>query len=207
MKNQINAWQKWIKVLDEELSIEMAKAPSPSEIHAKDHILRVLKWCIELGKKLEADLEVVVAAAYLHDLGRHYINSEAHGGLGAEKALPVLERIGFPPEKRAAVLLAIKVHDVAAIPEDRTSLESKILYDADKIDALGVVGILRYIRRLYGRISMDAILADLDDRWNGLALPETKELCRKDYEYIKDYFMRLKTALSTTDNESWRTEK
>jgi len=127
--------------------------------------------------------------------------------LGAEKALPVLERIGFPQEKRAAVLHAIRVHDVAAAPEDRTSLESKILYDADKLDTLGVVGILRYIRRLYGRISMDAILADIEDRWNGLALPETRDLCQKEYEYIKDYFIRLKTALSTADNESWETEK
>ena len=194
-------WQQWAKILDRELDVETAKAPSPSEIHAKDHILRVLKGCIELGKKLDADLEVLVAATYLHDLGRHYINAEAHGELGAQKALPVLERIGFPPEKRAAVLHAIRVHDVAAAPEDRTSLESKILYDADKLDTLSAVGILRYILRWYGRTSMDSILVDIDNRWNGLALPETRDLCQKDYEYIKDYFTRLKTELSVADRE------
>ena len=141
-------WQQWAKILDRELDVETAKAPSPSEIHAKDHVLRVLKGCIELGKKLDGDLEVL-----------------------------------------------------AAVPEDRTSLESKILYDADKLDTLSVVGILRYIRRWYGRTSMDAILADIDNRWNGLVLPETRDLCQKDYEYIKDYFLRLKTELSAADRE------
>lgn len=197
----MKSWQQWAKILDRELDVETAKAPSPSEIHAKDHVLRVLKSCIQLGKKLDGDLEVLVAATYLHDIGRHYTSAEAHGELSARKALPVLERIGFPLEKRAAVLHAIRVHDVAAVPEDRTSLESKILYDADKLDTLSVVGILRYIRRWYGRTSMDAILADIDNRWNGLALPETRDLCQKDYEYIKDYFLRLKTELSAADRE------
>jgi hypothetical protein len=63
----------------------------------------------------------------------------------------VLERINFPRKKREAVLHAIRVHDVGAAPEDRTTLESKILYDADKIDTLGVVGVLRYIRHFCGK--------------------------------------------------------
>jgi uncharacterized protein len=109
----------------------------------------VLRRCIRLGEKLDADLEILVAAVYLHDLGRHYIDDKAHGALSALKAEPVLERINFPQGKRAAVLHAIRVHDVVATPEGRTTLESKILYDADKIDTLGVVGVLRYIRHFY----------------------------------------------------------
>jgi HD superfamily phosphodiesterase len=193
--NKTSQWKHWIPILENELSVEMQKAPSPSEVHARDHILRVLNRCIGLGEKLDADLEILVTAVYLHDLGRHYINDKAHGALSAQKAEPVLKRINFPQEKRDAVLLAIKVHDVSASPEDRTTLESKILYDADKIDTIGVVGVLRYILHYYGKKPIDYILEDIDARWEGLALPETRNLALQEYNYIRDYFLRLKEEL------------
>jgi HD superfamily phosphodiesterase len=195
MDHQTNQWRRWIQVLENELALEMQKAPSLSEVHARDHILRVLRRCIRLGEKLNADMEVLVAAVYLHDLGRHYIADKVHGALSAQKAEPVLDRINFPQEKREAVLLAIRVHDVAAQPEDRTSLESKILYDADKIDTLGVVGVLRYIRHYYGKKPIAYMLEDIDARWDGLTLPETRSLAFQDYKYIKDYFAQLKEEL------------
>ena len=199
MGSKTNLWQHWIPILEKELSIEVKKAPSHSEVHDRDHILRVLRRCIPLGKKLNADLEVLVTAVYLHDIGRHYIDAEAHGALSAQKAKPVLERINFPNGKRDSVLHAIRVHDTAASPEERTSLESKILYDADKLDTLGVVGILRYIRRFYGKTSISNIIEDINDRWKGLALPETRDLALKDYEYIKDYFVKLKIEIEQTE--------
>lgn len=197
MDTQTIHWQHWVPVLEEELDVEMLKAPSRSVVHAKDHILRVLRRCIRLGEKLDADLEILVAAAYLHDLGRHYIEDKAHGALSAQKSEPVLERINFPQEKREAVLHAIRVHDVTAAPKDRTTLESKILYDADKLDTLGVVGVLRYIRQLFGKKSIDYMLDDIEARWEGLALPETRNMALQDYTYIKDYFVRLKEELGT----------
>jgi HD superfamily phosphodiesterase len=195
--NQRSHWRHWIPVLENELAAEMQKAPSPSEVHARDHVLRVLRRCIRLGEKLDADMEVLVTAVYLHDLGRHYIADKVHGALSAQKAEPVLERIRFPQEKRDAVLHAIRVHDVSASPEDRTTLESKILYDADKIDTLGVVGVLRYIRHYYGKKPIDYMLDDIDARWEGLTLPETRTLALQDYKYIKDYFAQLKEELGT----------
>jgi HD superfamily phosphohydrolase YqeK len=195
MDNERDSWRHWVPVLERELAVEMQKAPAPSEVHAEDHILRVLKRCIRLGEELNADLVVLVAAVYLHDLGRHYIDDKAHGSLSALKAQPVLERINFPEQKRNKVLHAIRVHDVSASPEDRTTLESKILYDADKIDTLGVVGILRYIRHFYRKNPIDYVLADIDARWEGLTLPETRTLALQDYRYIKDYFGQLKEEL------------
>ena len=197
MEDYSTGWKYWIPLLEKELAIEMQKAPSPSEVHAEDHVLRVLKRCIRLGKKLDAELEVLVAAVYLHDLGRHYIDDKAHGSLSAIKAEPVLERINFPEQKIDKVLHAIRVHDVAASPKDRTDLESKILYDADKVDTLGVVGVLRYIRNFYGKKPIDYVLDDIDARWQGLALPETRKLALQDYSYIKDYFTKLKEALGS----------
>jgi HD superfamily phosphodiesterase len=195
VNNQANSWQHWIPVLERELATEMQKAPSPSEVHAEDHVLRVLRRCLRLGEKLDADLEILVAAVYLHDIGRHYVDDKAHGTLSALKAEPILERIDFPKEKREVVLHAIRVHDVSAAPKDRTTLESQILYDADKIDTLGVVGVLRYIRHFYGKKPIDHVLDDIDARWKGLALSETRNLAMQDYKYIKDYFVQLKEEL------------
>jgi hypothetical protein len=177
----------------------MQKAPSPSEVHAKDHILRVLRHCVHLGERLDADLEILVAAVYLHDLGQHYLEAREHGPLGAQKAEPVLKRINFPKKKTDAVLHAIRVHDLSATPEDRTTLESKILYDADKLDTFGVVGVLRYIRMLFGKQPVDFILDDIEARWEGLVFPETRDLALQDYKYIKDYFTRLKEELGADE--------
>jgi HD superfamily phosphodiesterase len=188
-------WTGWIPVLEKELLDEMEKAPAVSEVHALDHILRVRERCHRLGKALNADPEILVAAVYLHDLGRHYIPDTAHGALSAEKAGPVLERIHFPTEKREPALHAIRVHDVSATSDQRTSIESKILYDADKIDTLGVIGVLRYIRHYYGKQPIDYMLADIEQRWQGLGLPETRELALGDYEYITGFFVQLKKEL------------
>lgn len=198
--SRTNSWRKWLPILEKELIDEMEHAPSISEVHAMDHILRVRERCIRLAERLNADLEVLIAAVYLHDLGRHYIPDKGHGTLSAEKAQPVLERINFPKDKKEQVLHAIRVHDVTWAPEDRTTIESQILYDADKIDTLGVVGILRYILHYYGRKPIDFILEDIDMRWNGLTLPETREIALKDYEYIKDYFLSLDKELNTGES-------
>ena len=63
-------WTNWIPVLEKELLDEMEKAPAVSEVHALDHILRVRERCERLGKELDADPEILVAAVYLHDLGQ-----------------------------------------------------------------------------------------------------------------------------------------
>jgi HD superfamily phosphodiesterase len=195
MPEQSELWEKWIPVLERELEIEMKKAPAVSQVHGIDHIHRVWKRCLHLGTKLNADLEILAAAVYLHDLGRHYIFDKAHGELSARLALPVLERIDFPPEKREGTLHAIRVHDVTFGPEQRDRLESQILYDADKMETLGVIGILRYILALYGNQPIDFILEDIEERWRGFALPETRKLAEDDYEYIKRFFHRLKKEI------------
>ena len=195
MSNQTDHWQKWIPILEKEYAMEMEKAPRPCSEHGSDHVFRVLRRCVTLGEKLSADLEILVAAAYLHDLGMHYATARVHGSLSAEKAQPVLERIGFPGEKRDPVLLAIRTHDISASSEDRKTLEAKILFDADKVDAFGVIGILRYIRVVYGKLPIDFIIEDIESRWEGLSFSETRETALEEYQYSKNYFVQLKKEL------------
>ena len=190
-------WIRWAPLLEKELLSEMDKAPAVSDAHGMDHVLRVWQRSETLGRELDADMEALVAAVYLHDLGRHYIKDEAHGALSARKAEPVLNRIGVPVEKHEKVLHAIRVHDVIATPQDRTTIESKILYDADKVDSFGFIGVLRHIQHHYhyGEESIDLILNANERCWKGLALPETRRMAQGDYEYIIYYFSELKKQL------------
>jgi uncharacterized protein len=197
MGNQKNYWEQWISILEREYDIELGRAPKPCSEHGRDHIYRVLRRCISIGKKLDADLEILVAATYFHDLGMHYEPTRMHGRLSAEIAKPVLERIGFPAEKRDAVLLAIMAHDVGVSSGDRATLEAKILFDADKVDAFGAIGILRYIRVVYGKLPIDFIIEDIENRWQGLSFSETREVALEQYQYSKDYFVQLQKELES----------
>jgi HD superfamily phosphodiesterase len=188
-------WKKWLPILQTELDIEMDKAPAVSEVHGNDHIQRVWRRSLRLGKRLGADLEILGAAVYLHDLGRHYVSDNAHGELSAQIAEPVLERMEYPELKRGPALHAIRVHDTTSGRDERNTLESQILYDADKLDTFGVVGVLRYIRRCFGKYPIDLVLKDIDSRWEGITLQETRDLAQPEYEYVKEYFMKLKKEI------------
>ena len=190
-------WEKWKPILEKEVEKSLLKAnPENREGHGLDHMRRVWDTCLHLGNQLGADIEILVVAAYLHDLGILKKLSPEHGALSAELAEPVLDRIQFPEEKKAKALHAIRVHDITFSSKDRNTLESRILYDADKSESFGVIGILRYISILYKRQPVDYILEDLEKRWSGLCLPETKAHSKSEYEYTRNYFQELKRAIN-----------
>ena len=93
----------------------------------------------------EADVLVVLAASYLHDLVNLPKNDPARDQASrrsAELARQLLAPLGFPPEKLDAVAHAIEAHSFsAAIPA--TTIEAKIVQDADRLDGLGLVGLAR----------------------------------------------------------------
>jgi HD superfamily phosphodiesterase len=186
----------WIPKLKKEVEVEYAKAPKElhSSVHQMDHLDRVWERAEKLGKKLGADMEILVAAVYLHDIGRQY-GLELHGPKSAQHAADALERIGFPKAKRAAVLHAIEMHDYQTEPEKRGTLEAKILYDCDKLDVFGDRGIKRltdkYLIEKKAKKTVPEIIESIDRRWDTLTLPETKELAQKDYERVRKHFEAL----------------
>lgn len=195
MEIQNNNWEKWIPILEKKVEKGLLTADLDNCIgHEMDHMRRVWDACLHLGNLLKADLEILVVAAYLHDLGTFQKVSHRHGPLSAKLAEPVLEEMQFPVEKRAKILHAIRVHDTTFSVKDRNTLESQILYDADKSESFGVIGVLRYILILYPQQPIDFILKNLKKRWNGLCLPETRIFKKSDYEYTRNYFQELKHA-------------
>lgn len=189
------AWKKWYSILLKELKREMEKAPKIAATHDIDHILRVWKKSKLLAEKVGADLESIIAIVFLHDLARHY-GHEIHGKQSAEMAEPILRNIKFPKNKIPVVLDAIAKHDYTTLASERESIESRILFDADKLDAFGAVGILRHINFYYNKgTSIDEILKMLEKRWNGITLEESKEIGKQDFEYVRDFFITLKKEL------------
>ena len=111
-------------------------------VHDFDHVLRVLALAEHIGQAEGADMEVVRAAVLLHDVGRAQADAEGldHAALGATQVREILA--GQPPAKVEAVAHAVAAHRYRAAPEPET-LEAQVLFDADKLDAIGAVGIAR----------------------------------------------------------------
>ncbi|ASJ00294.1 HD domain-containing protein [Thermococcus gorgonarius] len=113
--------------------------------HGFSHVERVFNLCMHIGREEGADLEVLALAALLHDIARPLEDAgkvEDHAAEGARIARRYLKSLGYPDEKVEAVAHAIEAHRFSRGPEPRT-LEAKILSDADKLDAIGAVGIAR----------------------------------------------------------------
>jgi len=114
--------------------------------HDWQHTERVYNLCLHIGKKEKADLEILKLAALLHDIGREYqdkTNGEVcHAEKGAYLAREVMERHDVDKEKVEEVIHCIECH---RFRDDRIpqSKEAKVLYDADKLDSIGAVGIGR----------------------------------------------------------------
>ena len=115
-------------------------------VHGLNHVLRVLALVERIGKELAADLEVLRAAALLHDA------SGAHPGEGADRqsheqmsalfAGEVLEKEGWDQTRIDAVQHCIRAHRFRG-NEPPVTLEAKILFDADKLDVMGAFGAAR----------------------------------------------------------------
>lgn len=117
-------------------------------VHGFDHVQRVFKLANEIGKELNADLEILSAAALLHDSARVDPLSQSgiheHEQDAASFAQKFLMDEGWEEEKIRAVQHCIIAHRFRGKQAPQT-LEAKILFDADKLDVLGAFGAARTI--------------------------------------------------------------
>ncbi len=110
--------------------------------HDRNHIYRVLNYAVFIAENFEnIDYDILIAASLLHDIARDG-KVKNHAQTGAGMAKEFLETTDFPREKTDAVYHAIFNHSSNSYGKQET-LEAKILYDADKLDAVGVIGIAR----------------------------------------------------------------
>ena len=114
--------------------------------HDKMHLYRVLYAALEIAEAEQgADEDVLVAACLLHDIGREAQAKDArldHAAVGAKMAFDFLCEAGWSVEKAAYVRDCVAAHRFRRKAQNG-SAEAKILFDADKLDAVGAVGLAR----------------------------------------------------------------
>ena len=114
--------------------------------HDWDHTLRVYRLCGRIGKAERADMDVVRVAALLHDIGRSrqdVSNGElCHARQGAQMARDIIQGLPLNDDQKNNIIHCIRPHRFREALQPQT-VEAKVLYDADKLDAIGAVGVAR----------------------------------------------------------------
>ncbi|MFX1559540.1 MAG: HD domain-containing protein [Promethearchaeota archaeon] len=203
-KNIETNLRRIIEVSTRKAAIEEWKAASEKQMvplynYRLDHIEEVVVLAKYIASGTDANMDVVILAAWLHDLAKPGIGgipAEHHGIASAKLAEDILTEEGIDSEKIAQVLDAIRKHVGLTIRKPLQPIEAQILWEADKILKLGMIGfiqgLLNGIRLFPGR-SMSEI-ADGFNEFIPLASDITecmvtergKELARKRLESIKD---------------------
>ena len=134
--------------------------------HDREHVYRVLFGALEIAKaekESRVDYDVLIASCLLHDIGRkeQFENPAlCHAAVGGNKAYDFLLRHGFPAEYAEKVRHCIRTHRYRK-NEQPESLEAKILFDADKLDVSGAMGIARSL--IYKGIVSEPLYSFLPD--------------------------------------------
>lgn len=114
--------------------------------HDWEHTERVYNLCMHIGEVEGSDMEVLKIAAYLHDVGRLYQDESngtiCHAEKGAGMASALLDDYPVSPEQKENIIHCIRSHRFRGNCRPET-LEAKILFDADKLDSIGAIGIGR----------------------------------------------------------------
>ncbi|HKV58733.1 MAG TPA: HD domain-containing protein [Ktedonobacteraceae bacterium] len=131
----------WLLELAEET---MEREGSEDAAHDLDHLVRTMALADTIQAREGGDLPIIWAAVALHDIGqaRELRHGGDHALIGAELAAELLTGTQFLRSSIPSVQEAIREHRMTGgvIPK---TIEGRILYDADKIDCLGAIGVAR----------------------------------------------------------------
>jgi uncharacterized protein len=131
-----------MQILIESLKTIVKDTMSPLEgtAHSYRHVERVLKIAKFLASEEKADVELVQVGTILHDIG--WTLGQPHNETGAKLAEKILDEIAYSQERSEKVYRIVLRHPLD-FKDKLETLEEKIVWDADKIDLLGAVGIAR----------------------------------------------------------------
>ena len=115
--------------------------------HNFDHVMRVYRLALHIAKNENVDMSVVEAASLLHDIGGKREMDDPSGNTdhaieGAKMAEPILKKLGYSQNKIKHIQDCIISHRYRTRNKPKT-LEAKIVFDADKLETVGAIGIAR----------------------------------------------------------------
>ena len=164
--------------------------------HDKDHVYRVLYGALEIAKtEQNVQYDVLIAACLLHDIGRKEQNEDptcCHAQVGAEKAYEYLLSHGFSEDTANHVRQCIQTHRYRK-GNPPQSIEAKILFDADKLDVTGALGVARTL--LYNGMAGELIYTLLPDGTIANGEDRNEPSFFQEYQYkLKKIYEKFYTA-------------
>lgn len=212
---------KWQEKLEEKIKTYL---DGYTACHDFFHMNRVKNWALKIAQEIDCDKEILVAAALLHDVGYkdHEDDDDNHHLYSMEIAKVWLSEVGFPKNKIHDVLESIRLHDNMGLVEkvDTNHTETKIIQDADRIDSMGAIGLVR-ITYYYGerglpiysdkpviedpkKLWLDHSLLDQFQRdslkmYERLNYPISIKLTEKRHRFMINFYEEFKKELQSED--------
>jgi uncharacterized protein len=142
-KQLIEHWNaRWLEGVLPILRVEMASA-DPG--HGFEHVQRVVNNACLIATDLSVDYDILLPAAWFHDcvcVPKNSPQRSQASRIAAQRASELLVGLGYPSDRLPAICHAIQAHSFSAsIPCE--SLEAEVLQDADRLEALGAIGLAR----------------------------------------------------------------
>jgi uncharacterized protein len=176
-----------------------------SVAHKFDHLMRVQANAERIAKSYpEADIEILTLAVLLHDVDQPFDDKANHVAYSAAAAQTILADLSYPPARTSQVVQVIREHSTETIETSRpSSIEARILFDADKIDGLGGFGILRVfaLSQQLGRSIPDSISwyrRKMNAAWKNLQTPEGREIALKRLPLVESFLADLEQSGEVT---------
>jgi len=193
-----NLTEKEIKIIHKIVDLIKEKH-SNTDAHDYSHVLEVTRYSIEIAKKIKEKVDpfVTICGALLHDIGRVDEESGAlHGFKGGVIAEAFLESAEIAKNLIEQIKIVVIRHTPTSLMPPKTT-EGRVVFDADRIECLGRLGILRGVMGKKG--SMEQIIERvIDKRSKGYGImyfDESREIAKDLYKDTMDFLTGLKKDL------------
>ena len=188
--------------------------------HDWSHVDRVYDLAQKIAEKEKANLFIVKLAALLHDIGRkkesEFNGNADHAKISAEIAKKILKKYRINGDITKQVLHCVLSHRFRKgnIPK---TIEAKVLFDADKLDCIGAIGVARAYScagnkglKLYSdkdflgtgyekeHSPVTEFLYKLSKVKNKMQTKTGKKIALERHKYMENYFYRLNKEISKT---------
>ncbi|PKL72243.1 phosphohydrolase [Candidatus Kuenenbacteria bacterium HGW-Kuenenbacteria-1] len=166
-----------------------------------NHIIRVYNLALNIAKhESNVDMDILQPAILLHDIGGHKEMSDPSGKTdhaieSAKMAEPILKNLNFTVEQIKHIQDCIISHRYKTENKPKT-IEAKILFDSDKLDAIGAIGVARAFcwigknnANIYKKVNLDEYIKEnMNGKTNGRIQDKTKHSPQIEFE-VKTKFI------------------
>jgi len=194
--------KKYIEWIKEEVKKSLDKKPKQSISHRVDHQNRVWQRAKNLAliiierEDTVIDMEALEIACHIHDLSQSYEGKKAdHVANSMTEGEKSLRKVNYPEDRIHQVLQIISEHSSEDI-KTPSSIEAKILFDADKLDGLGAIG----IARVFALCGQQGLSIDETVEWYRAKIKKAipymqteigKEIAEKQLKYVNSFLEKI----------------